>query len=133
MPGTKCYISRMQRVLLTFCLMAAFAAWHTQKAKPEKPVYNPGNDVTPPQAIFTPEPDYSADARRGKFKGVVVVSGYVGTDGRFHDAKVARSIGDAALDAKVLNSVKTWKFRPCTKNGTPVNCTMNMEVAINLD
>jgi TonB family protein len=45
----------------------------------------------------------------------IVVAGYVGTDGKFHAAKVKQSIGDATLDAKALNAVKTWKFRPCTK------------------
>lgn len=123
----------MRSVLLASCLLAALAAWPAQKTKRDEPTYSAGQGVTPPKAIFTPMPDFSGDARRGKFNGVVVVAGYVGTDGKFHDAKVVRSIGDATLDAKALNTVKTWKFRPCSKDGTPVNCTMSIEVAIHLD
>jgi hypothetical protein len=33
--------------------------------------------------MSTPQPDFSADARRSKVGGVVVVTGYIGTDGKF--------------------------------------------------
>jgi periplasmic protein TonB len=122
----------MKSILAVSFLLTVLIVCPAQQTKTPEEIYQPGKDVTPPKALFAPEPDFSTDARRGKFKGVVVVSGYVGTDGKFHDAKVTRSIGDAALDAKVLNSVKAWKFRPCTKGGKPVNCTMSVEVAINL-
>jgi TonB family protein len=115
----------MKSIVAVSFLLTVLIVCPAQQTKTPEEIYQPGKDVTP-------QPDFSTDARRGKFNGVVVVSGYVGTDGKFHDAKVARSIGDAALDTKVLNSVKTWKFRPCTKDGTPVNCTLNVEVAINL-
>ena len=122
----------MKSIVAVSFLLTVLIVCPAQQTKTPEDIYQPGKDVTPPKALVTPQPDFSTDTRRGKFKGVVVVSGYVGTDGKFHDAKVARSIGDEALDTKVLNSVKAWKFRPCTKDGTPVNCTMMIEVAINL-
>jgi periplasmic protein TonB len=122
----------MKSIVAVSFLLTGLIVCSAQQTKTPEDIYQPGKDVTPPKTLVTPEPDFSTDARRGKFKGVVVVSGDVGTDGKFHDAKVARSIGDAALDTKVLDSVKAWKFRPCTKDGKPVNCTMNVEVAINL-
>ncbi|HKR95486.1 MAG TPA: energy transducer TonB [Candidatus Angelobacter sp.] len=78
-------------------------------------------------------PDFSREARNGKYHGRVMVSGYVATDGRFHDGKVVRSIGNADIDTKVLNAVKAWKFHPATKDGTPVNCALYIEVAVNLN
>ena len=98
----------------------------------EEPIYKIEKEVKPQRVISSPQPDFSTDARRGKFNGVVVVTGYVGADGNFHDAKVLRSIGDSILDAKVLAAVKKWTFHPCTRDGKPVNCTMNIETAIHL-
>lgn len=122
----------MQSILYALCLLIAIAPGPVQQTKPEEPTYKIEKDVKPPRAISTPPPDFSADARRSKFKGVVVVTGFVGTDGNFHDAKVLRSIGDSVLDAKVLAAVKKWTFHPCTRDDKPVNCTMNIETAIQL-
>jgi len=104
-----------------------------QQSKPEDPIYKIEKDVKAPRPISTPQPDFSADARRGKFNGVVVVTGYIGTDGKFHDAKILRSIGDSALDSKVLKAVKKWTFHPCTRDDKPINCTMNIETKIHLN
>jgi protein TonB len=122
----------MRSILHASCLLVALAPGQAQQTKPEDPIYKIEKDIKPPRAIFTPHPDFSTDAKRGRFDGVVVVTGYVGTDGKFHDAKVLRSIGDSVLDAKVLAGVKTWNFHPCTRDDKPVNCTINIETAIHL-
>jgi protein TonB len=122
----------MRSILHVLCLLIAFAPGLAQQTKPEEPIYKIEKDVKPPRVISSPQPDFSADARRGKFNGVVVVTGFVGTDGKFHDAKLLRSIGDSIWDAKVLAAVKKWTFHPCTRDGKPVNCTMNIETAIHL-
>jgi protein TonB len=124
----------MRSILFASSLFLAFITLSAQQPKTEEPIFSLATKgVKPPQAIFTPQPDYSSEARRGKFKGVVIISGYVDTDGKFSHAKVVRSIGDASLDAKALDGVKAWKFRPCTKDGKPVNCLLNIEVSINLN
>lgn len=122
----------MRSVFYASCLLLAIAPGPAQQTKPEEPIYKLGKDIKPPRAISSPQPNFSADARRGKFNGVVVVTGYVGRDGKFHDAKVLRSIGDSVLDAKVLEAAKKWTFHPCTMDDKPVNCTINIEVAIHL-
>lgn len=122
----------MRSILYVLCLLIAIAPGLAQQTKPEEPAYKIGKDVKPPRAISSPQPDFSADARRGKVDGVVVVTGYVGTDGKFHDAKVLRSIGDSRLDGKVLDAVSKWTFHPCTKDDKPVDCRMNVETEIHL-
>jgi TonB family protein len=122
----------MRSVSYALCLLIAIAPGPAQQTKPEEPIYKIEKDVKPPRVISSAQPDFSADARRGKFNGIVVVTGYVGADGKFHDAKVLRSIGDSILDAKVLAAVKKWTFHPCIRDGKPVNCTMNLETAVHL-
>ena len=132
--GTACYSSRMRSILLVLCILTTLAAaCPAQQTKSQEPTYPIGNGVTPPRAISTPSPNFADDAKRGKFNGKVVVAGYIGTDGRFHDAKVFQSIGDSQIDAKCVNAVKTWKFHPCTKDGKPVNCELHVDIAVHLD
>jgi protein TonB len=114
------------------CVLVASVPCLAQQTKPDEPIYKIGKDVKPPRAISSPQPDFSADARKRKVDGLVVVSGYVGTDGNYHDPKVLRSFGDSRLDVKVLEAVKKWTFDPCTRDGKPVNCRMNMSIEIHL-
>ena len=120
----------MRSILYGLCLLTAIASGLAQQTKSGEPIYKIGKDVKPPRAISSPKPDFSADAKRRKLDGIVVVGGYVGTDGKYHDAKVLRSFGDSRLNGKVLEAVGQWTFYPCTKQDKPVNCKVNMEIAI---
>ncbi len=90
-----------------------------------------GNGVSPPRPIFTPEPEFSEEARKAKYQGVVVMEIIVGADGRVRDPKVVRSLG-MGLDEKAKEKVLTWKFDPAKREGRPVAVQMAIEVAFNL-
>src|SRR5258707_3977236 len=94
-------------------------------------IYHVGDGVSPPRPIYTPEPEFSEEARKAKYQGVVVLNIIVGVDGRVHNQRVVRSLG-MGLDEKALEGVKTWKFDPSKKDGRPVAVEMNIEVAFNL-
>jgi protein TonB len=89
------------------------------------------NGVTAPRAIFTPEPEFSEEARKIKLQGVVVLGIVVGADGHPRNLRVERSLG-YGLDEKALEAVRTWRFQPGTKDGHPVSVLMNIEVHFNL-
>jgi periplasmic protein TonB len=123
----------MRSALFASFLLLAFVSTPAQQPKPEGPIYPvTGKGIKPPEAIFTPAPGISQDERKTKFGGIAIIAGYIGTDGLFHDAKVLRSTGDSTLDARALDTLKTWKFHPCTKDGKAVNCTLNLEVTFHL-
>ena len=94
-------------------------------------VFKVGNGVSAPKAIFTPDPDYSDEARKSKYQGTVTLNVIIGADGRVHNASVIRSLG-MGLDEKALEKVKTWTFDPATKDGKPVAVQLSIEVAFNL-
>lgn len=94
-------------------------------------IFHVGDGVSAPRALYTPEPEFSEEARKAKYQGVVVLNIIVGTDGRVHTPRVVRSLG-MGLDEKALEGVKTWKFDPSKKDGRAVAVEMNIEVAFNL-
>jgi len=82
-------------------------------------VYRVGGDVKPPKAISAPDPEYSKQARKAKYKGTVVLWMIVGADGIPRDIAVSRSLG-MGLDEKAIEAVRKWRFQPATKHGVPV-------------
>jgi TonB family protein len=87
--------------------------------------------VSAPVAKFTPEPDFSEEARKAKYQGTVVLAAVIGPDGRPRNIRVVHSLG-MGLDEKAVERVKTWLFEPGKKNGTPVAVAMNLEVDFRL-
>src|SRR6266567_2795425 len=94
-------------------------------------IFHVGDGVSAPKAIYTPEPEFSEEARKSKYQGVVVLDIVVGVDGRVHNPHVVRSLG-MGLDEKAIEKVNVWKFDPAKKDGRPVAVEMNIEVAFNL-
>ncbi|MGH9508516.1 MAG: energy transducer TonB [Terriglobales bacterium] len=94
-------------------------------------VFQIGGGVSAPRPLFTPDPEYSEEARRAKHQGTVVLWLVVGPDGRPRDLRVLRSLG-LGLDEKAMEAVRQWKFEPARKNGTPVAVRINVEVDFKL-
>lgn len=87
--------------------------------------------VTVPQAIYSPEPSFSDEARRAKAQGIVTLVLVVGKDGRPYDIRVRQSLG-MGLDEKALEAVRQWRFRPATLNGQAVATQIAVEVNFRL-
>jgi protein TonB len=52
-------------------------------------------------------------------QGNVLISVYVGTDGRVKDAKVKKSSGTRSLDRAASKAFSLCAFKPAMKNGEP--------------
>lgn len=94
-------------------------------------VYRVGSGVSPPRVIYSPDPEFSEDARKAKYQGTVVLTVVVGPDGRTHDIRVARSLG-LGLDEKAIDAIQKWKFEPGRKDGIAVAVLVNVEVNFRL-
>ena len=78
-------------------------------------------DVQAPQALTTPDPLFTTAAN-----GRVKVSFIIGTDGRVHSPLILESAGIAG-DRRVLQTVRTWRYRPAMCNGVPTETEGKIE------
>ena len=93
--------------------------------------YHVGGGVSAPRPVFAPDPEYSEEARKAKFQGVVVLWLIVTPDGRTQEIRVVRSAG-LGLDEKAIEAVKSWRFDPARKDGHPVAVQISVEVSFRL-
>jgi len=78
--------------------------------------------VQAPQALTTPDPLFIDATHRQKVK----VSFIIGTDGRVHSPLILESAGLAG-DRRVLQTVRSWRYRPATCNGVPTETEGKVE------
>ena len=91
-------------------------------------VMGAGPGVTPPQVIYSVEPEFSDEARRAKYQGVCLVALIVDEHGNPTHVHVERSLG-MGLDEKAVEAVKQYKFKPAYYRGRPV--AVEMIVVVN--
>ena len=108
--------------LLATCLLAACDA-------PPAPQSVPSTRVA---AIDTPPPEYPLELACDGIGGVVELQVTVGPDGADSGARTRQSSGQAALDAAALEAVRSWRFRPATRNGQPVAVDIAVPMTFNV-
>ncbi len=94
-------------------------------------VYTVGGGVTAPTVIFRVEPEYSEEARKARYEGVVRIEAIVHADGSLEIVRVVRSLG-FGLDEKAIEALQQWRFRPGMRGGEAVAVNLNIEVSFNL-
>jgi TonB family protein len=90
-------------------------------------VYHVGGDVTAPNLVFAPEPEFTEKAKRAKYQGVCVISTVVDAQGNPTRVLVVRHLG-MGLDDKAVEAVKQYRFKPGMRFGKPVAVEANIEV-----
>lgn len=94
-------------------------------------VFKVGGGISAPQAVSTPDPDYTEEARTAKAQGTCILWMIVDQQGHPRDIKVVRGLG-YGLDAKAIEAVRQWRFQPAMKDGQPVNVQISVEVGFHL-
>ena len=90
------------------------------------------NGVGMPSCLYCPDPQYSDEARKAKYQGVVVLLVVITTDGRATNIQVLKSPG-LGLDEKAIEAVRQWKFRPAAgPSGKIVPTQVPIEVTFRL-
>jgi TonB family protein len=94
-------------------------------------VFKVGGGISAPQAISTPDPEYTEEARNAKTQGTCVLWMIVDDQGHPHDIRVTRGLG-FGLDARAIEAVKQWRFQPAMKDGRPVSVQISVQVGFRL-
>jgi TonB family protein len=90
------------------------------------------NGVGMPTCPYMPDPQYSDEARKAKYQGVVVLNGVITLDGRVVNIAVVQSPG-LGLDEKAVEAVRQWRCIPAIgPNGKPVPTSVPIEVTFRL-
>ena len=79
-------------------------------------------ETQPPEALTTPNPVIEGTDATVKVK----VSFIVGTDGRVHSPLILESAGTAD-DHAILETVRSWRYRPAMCNGVPTETEGKIE------
>jgi protein TonB len=94
-------------------------------------VYKVGGGISAPQALSTPDPNYTEEARRANKQGTCVLSLIVDSTGHPRNLRVVRGLG-LGLDEKAIEAVRQWTFQPSLKDGRPVDVQITVEVQFRL-
>lgn len=81
--------------------------------------------TTPPVLLAHAEPEYTAEAKQLKIQGDVVLRVTITTDGRMVVHHVIHGLGHG-LDESAMRSAPSYRFKPATQNGHPVDYETNI-------
>jgi TonB family protein len=90
-------------------------------------VYHVGGGVSAPVVTYSVDPEYSDEARRAKYSGIVIVSLIVDAQGLPVHVHLARPLG-MGLDERAIEAVRQYKFAPAMYQGKPVPVQVQIEV-----
>jgi len=78
-----------------------------------------GFEVRPAIRIFGSEPVLDSDDLAGISEGNEIIEITIDVQGNIVERTVVQSLG-AQVDAKVMTALADWRFRPATRDGTPI-------------
>ncbi|HKV61942.1 MAG TPA: TonB family protein [Candidatus Acidoferrum sp.] len=78
------------------------------------------SDVSAPGPLRKVDPKYPPTLIKEHVEGEVVLYAVIRSDGSVDSIQLVRGVDDQ-LDANAMQALSQWKFRPATKQGTPVD------------
>lgn len=85
-----------------------------------------------PTCLYCPAPQFSDEAVKAKYQGVVVLTVVITPDGRAIDIHIAKGLG-LGLDQKAIEAVRNWRFKPAPgPDGKPAAVVSDVEVTFRL-
>jgi TonB family protein len=93
--------------------------------------YRRGSGNSPPLIILQHEPEFSESARLAKFHGTVTLGLVVNPEGVPVNVHILGPVG-CGLDAKAVQAVEGWRFKPAEKQGQPIAAEIAVEVDFHL-
>jgi len=89
------------------------------------------SDVSAPGPLRKIDPKYPPTLIKERVEGEVVLYAVIRRDGSIDSIQLVRGI-DEKLDANAMEALSQWKFRPATKQGTPVELEAIVHIPFHL-
>ena len=90
-----------------------------------------GGEVTRPEKISGPNPQYTEIARKARIQGVVIVEAIIDKTGMVRNVRVLKPL-PMGLDQAAVEAIRQWRFKPATLRGVPVDVYYNLTVNFRL-
>jgi len=90
-----------------------------------------GGGVAAPLVIHSVQPEFTDDARRANYQGSVSIKLIVDSQGNPQDVRLASHLG-MGLEAKAIEAVKQYRFRPAMYQGHAVSVQIVIDVDFRL-
>jgi TonB family protein len=115
----------MKRVLIVLALMFVGAIGVLSAQSGTKKVYELTDEITAPRLLEAATPGYTDEAKKKKIQGDVILTVIVNEKGDVTEPKVKKGLG-AGLDESAIEASKYFKYKPGTKDDTPVSVRMEL-------
>lgn len=104
-------------------LTSASGSWilnFAQLDEDTSPFNRPKGTLSSPVATHKVDPKYPPDAIKQNIEGEVVLYAIIRADGSVDSIQLVRKL-DPLLDQNAIQALAQWKFRPATREGSPVD------------
>ena len=96
-------------------------------------MYQVGNGISGPTAIYRETPRYTLEAMRAHVQGSVLLQCVVQTTGNCTDIHLIRTPEPPhGLDQEAITAAMHWRFVPGMRMGQPVPVRITMELAFSI-
>lgn len=110
----------------------AVAATNTPAtAEPNKPAAQQVVSTEPVMTKYV-QPRFPTQAQRTRTQGWVLVGYTVDTEGNVGGVQVVDAQPRHMFDREAVNAVERWKYKPATRNGTPVEAKLQKKIEFKL-
>ena len=109
----------------------AAAADTPATTEPSKPAAQQVASTEPVMTKYV-QPRFPTQAQRTRTQGWVVVGYTVDTDGNVSGARVVDAQPRHLFDREAINAVERWKYKPATRDGTPVEAKLQRKIEFKL-
>ena len=117
---------------IAVALMVVLATGVMSSAQQVHSSNEPG--VVLPAATWQPRPQYTPEALTRRIEGTVMLDCDVMADGTVGAVLVSESLDRSyGLDEQAINALRSWRFRPGTKDGKPVPVRVQVAMRFSLE
>jgi periplasmic protein TonB len=108
-----------------------FAEVVPETFKPPVPIFKTA--LRDPKFARDFQPDYPVGKLRLEIEGTVTVRVLIGTDGRVRQVQVLRATDPEFAKATEKQALRAWRFKPATRDGTPVEDWQTLTVRFDIN